>query len=65
MKKNIENPQIKAGKTSQHLSEEEKKAKSVNILVNNIEIFLKMRKIKINKLVANDMKILLKMKNKS
>ena len=65
MKKNIENPQIKAGKTSQHLSEEENKTKSVNILVNNIEIFLKMRKIKINKLVANDMKILLKMKNKS
>ena len=27
MKKNIENPQIKAGKTSQHLSEEEKKNK--------------------------------------
>ena len=43
MKKNIENPQIKAGKTSQHLSEEEKKTKSVNILVNNIEIFLKMK----------------------
>ena len=47
----------------QDLREKEKK-ESVNMFVNNVEIFLKKRKTKIVKIIVNDIKTFLKIKNK-